>query len=314
LVVEKAELLLTGAYVRQLQEHNGTQVGYSWQRQDPDTTSGPLTVNQTRPDDTATRDLVLTLRFFILKNETASFRWLGNHVLNDPGLSDEWKQGFTNVRNDLNAFLAKKSPYKEQVVVPDPQGAPDKKQVVEEHHWTYGEIMDTILNGGLAHAEPSKREIYERWRSHILFPFVQFEFDHTIMVLLRAIAYVDFLSGQDLAGPEAPSPKEAPVGVELNGRGGLRPVLLALAGKMPALTGDVGRHCWCYFDVQTFGGGVGVSGNRRRHPANALAENDQQHGLCACLAPDRQHERESDCPGNAGAEAVGPIVSQLRHS
>ena len=59
LVVEKAKRLLTGAYVRQLQKHNGTQMSYSWEQQDPDTKIGPLTVNQTRPDEDATDVLTL---------------------------------------------------------------------------------------------------------------------------------------------------------------------------------------------------------------------------------------------------------------
>ena len=73
LVVEKAKRLLTGAYVRQLQKHNGTQMSYSWEQQDPDTKIGPLTVNQTRPDEDATDALILTLRFFIQGKEISSY-------------------------------------------------------------------------------------------------------------------------------------------------------------------------------------------------------------------------------------------------
>src|SRR5207253_4488823 len=59
---------------------------------------------------------------------------------------------------------------------------------------------------------------------------------------------------------------------------------------------------------------IDIAGNRRRHPADAEAEKDQQDGLGAFLAPDRPRERENDRPGNGETETVDPIVSGSRHA
>src|SRR5260370_20652672 len=58
---------------------------------------------------------------------------------------------------------------------------------------------------------------------------------------------------------------------------------------------------------------IDVSGNRRRHPADTEAEKDQQVGLRALAAPDRQCEYENNRPGDGEASAVGPIVSEANH-
>jgi hypothetical protein len=58
---------------------------------------------------------------------------------------------------------------------------------------------------------------------------------------------------------------------------------------------------------------IDVAGNRRRHPADTEAEKDQQDGLRARAAPDRQCEYENDRPGDGEASAVDPIVSEAKH-
>jgi len=58
---------------------------------------------------------------------------------------------------------------------------------------------------------------------------------------------------------------------------------------------------------------IGVSGNRRRHPADTEAEKDQQDGLRALAAPDRPCEYENNRPGDGEASAVDPKVSESKH-
>src|SRR5260370_32745753 len=58
---------------------------------------------------------------------------------------------------------------------------------------------------------------------------------------------------------------------------------------------------------------IDVSGNRRRHPADTEAEKDQQGGLRALAAPDRQCEHENNRPGDGEASAVDPKVSEAKH-
>ena len=143
--------------------------------------------------------MVLKFRFFIQDNETPSFRWLATHVMDDPGLSDGWKQGFTAARNALNTFLDQQAGYNERVVAPAPEGA----RLVGEYQWTNRQIMEVFIYGGMAHANVKKWEIYERWKSNLLgFPYVQRLFDSIIMAGLHAIAYVCDLSERELAAQE----------------------------------------------------------------------------------------------------------------
>lgn len=58
---------------------------------------------------------------------------------------------------------------------------------------------------------------------------------------------------------------------------------------------------------------IDVSGNRRRHPADTEAQKDQQVGLRALAAADRQREYENNRPGDGEASAVDPIVSEAKH-
>src|SRR5437660_11258047 len=58
---------------------------------------------------------------------------------------------------------------------------------------------------------------------------------------------------------------------------------------------------------------IDVSGNRRRHPADTEAEKDQQDGLRALAAPDRQCEYQNNPPDDGEASAVDPIVSEAKH-
>jgi hypothetical protein len=58
---------------------------------------------------------------------------------------------------------------------------------------------------------------------------------------------------------------------------------------------------------------IDVSGNRRRHPADTEAAKDQQDGLRALAAPDRQCEYQNNRPGNSEASAVDPKVSEAKH-
>jgi hypothetical protein len=58
---------------------------------------------------------------------------------------------------------------------------------------------------------------------------------------------------------------------------------------------------------------IDVSGNRRRHPADTEAAKDQQVGLRALAASDRQCEYQNNPPDDGEASAVGPIVSESKH-
>lgn len=205
LAVEKSERLRDGGYVRTLRERGGTHLSYSWKREE-DESGGTVSIDQSRPDEDSTDALILTFRFFIQKNEAPSFRWLATNVLDDPGLSDEWKQEFTDIRDQLNKFLDQSSGYNERVVAPPPDGVPGEARLDGEYEWTNRQIMDVFIYGGMAHADPEKSATYQRWRSNQLgFPYVQHLFDSIIMAGLRAVALLGHISERELAAHDQKS-------------------------------------------------------------------------------------------------------------
>jgi hypothetical protein len=58
---------------------------------------------------------------------------------------------------------------------------------------------------------------------------------------------------------------------------------------------------------------IDVAGNRRRHPADTVAEKDQQDGLRTLATPDRPCEYQNNRPDDGEASAVDPIVSEAKH-
>ncbi|HET8908326.1 MAG TPA: hypothetical protein VFN11_15320, partial [Ktedonobacterales bacterium] len=67
-------------------------------------------------------------------------------------------------------------------------------------HLTYRDIEDIFINGELSHVEPSKKQVYERWKGNPLggFKVMQWEFDNMLGTVLRHINYVAHLSAQEL--------------------------------------------------------------------------------------------------------------------
>jgi hypothetical protein len=57
---------------------------------------------------------------------------------------------------------------------------------------------------------------------------------------------------------------------------------------------------------------VDVAGNRRRHPADAVAAKDQQEGLRPLVAPNCQYE-ENNRPNDGETSAIGPKISESKH-
>lgn len=60
-------------------------------------------VDHIRPDDEALAAFLLTFRFFIMQNEQTSFRSLSS-LLDNPDISDAWKQQFAWARGELNRY------------------------------------------------------------------------------------------------------------------------------------------------------------------------------------------------------------------
>lgn len=194
LFVKKAKKLLSGGFVTFLQEHGGTSLQYTYKK------DAGVTIEHIHPDDDAIDAFVLTFRFFIQENERISFRWLANNVLDDDGLSEQWKQEFVKVRDSLNTFLDSNTYINERFVERMMDGENVIERVVSEQFITHRELMLTFVYGGLAHANQSREQTYERWEKNTLaFPVMQKLFDDVLVHVLQHIDYVRWLSEQELA-------------------------------------------------------------------------------------------------------------------
>jgi hypothetical protein len=176
LFIEKAGRLQSLSFTE-----SAEQAGFTWSLKQGETES----FETTGPDSEQIDAFVLTFRFFVQNNEHSSFRWLANNVLDDPGLSNHWKQEFRRTRRRINDYLDQCPPIR--VVV---GGAPPP---------TRREIMETFVYGDLSHTNPSKRATLKEW---IIRPstlgLLKFEFIDTLRTVLDAIAYIAQLSKLEL--------------------------------------------------------------------------------------------------------------------
>lgn len=104
------------------------------------------------PNQEQLEAFLLTFRKFIQQKDQCSFKYLANNVLDDPNISDEWKEAFTKLRGDLNNFLDDK-----------PSFMPI--QFEKESVASRKEILRTFIYGMYAHDENEKRANLEKWRN-----------------------------------------------------------------------------------------------------------------------------------------------------
>ncbi len=128
---------------------------------------------------------MLTLRFFFQKSEPISFRAL-ERLLDDQGLSDDWKQKYQEARKSVNEYL-------------DSTG----DGMIFGEVSTKREIFETFLNGDLAHTNNRRnRQTFEMWRElGFVFQFLWAEFINIVIHLLNNIYYVATASSHELGQP-----------------------------------------------------------------------------------------------------------------
>lgn len=95
LLIEKTEKLKSYNFIK-----NPKLSSFEWSDNDGNET---LMING--HSDESIEAFILTYRFFFDKKEHCSFFWLFNNVLDDPGLSDNWKNEFCFFRQNLNKYL-----------------------------------------------------------------------------------------------------------------------------------------------------------------------------------------------------------------
>lgn len=134
-------------------------------------------VRRRGPSEESIRLYVLTLRFFVQDNEICSFKKMSKVYERLPVTTDK-KQRFKRARDYVNNYLDKNS-----------------------HIWvgTNRHIFDTIIYGGLAHANRNKKKEYDKWMSDPkLRSFIINEFVWIILEISKAISFVKKLNEEVL--------------------------------------------------------------------------------------------------------------------
>lgn len=171
--MQRALKVLRSNYVKQVMENKGFSLNLSWKKGE----EAQFTTNI--PDEEKRDALLLTARMFVQKNDPVSFMRMAE-LDNDPGVSAEWKQMFQLIRDGLNGALD--TPIQITVNGQNP---------------THREVFYTFLYGNYAHTEKKYVTTYEQWK---LNPFMEFEFNSVVNVLLRAVSDLAYVTDLELRG------------------------------------------------------------------------------------------------------------------
>ena len=186
LFVEKALRVLNGPYMRYLHEHE-SKWNINW------TLGGPVKFKHVTPDTDAVDALVMTFRMFMQKHDRISLRDM-TKIVDDPDVSQEWKDHFTYARSVLNKYL---------------DGSPAMDLRPEGKMLTGKVIVETFLYGEYAHTEKKHRDQYLKWKQDaLMFSLICFAFDKVVIDMLKTINYVCGLCELELEGKPIPSNPE----------------------------------------------------------------------------------------------------------
>lgn len=165
---EKADKLEDLSFTKELENSGVTISGKLGQ---------PVQAQRHGPDDESIDAFVLTMRFFVQDNEITSFRNMADLYAQLP-VNPDLIQKFNDARAKTNASLDTLTPIK-----------------LNNASLTYRTIFEVFLWGGLAHANPKKKTIYDSWAQNpILFPLLQNEFVFALGVLLNMIFFTRALN------------------------------------------------------------------------------------------------------------------------
>ncbi len=164
---EKVDKLINSRFVKHIQENKGLKVSIK------SSVGEKVDISHNLPDQDVIDAFVLTVRFFIQDNEPTSLRNMAK-LYNEVSVASEIKDDFNYIRDKLNSELSKKSMF-----------------TLQGKHLTMGEIFDTFIYGGLAHAETKKTEDFDKWmRIEPLAAFITAEFNNVLIYFLDCIAYI----------------------------------------------------------------------------------------------------------------------------
>jgi hypothetical protein len=182
LFIEKSDLLQTGNFLQRIRSE-GLNLNLKW-----DVDEG-ISIMHNSPEGEPLQALAITFRMFIQNNDSISFGKM-SELLNDPEISQGWKDQFSDVRTKTNSLL-------------DSPG--DIALIVGETTYTLRQIIHVFLYGELAHSNAEKRAIYQEWKNNpIVFYFAQNNFSHAIIEVVSAVSWIAQISRFELQGIPVP--------------------------------------------------------------------------------------------------------------
>jgi hypothetical protein len=130
-------------------------------------------LKRTLPEQEVIDAFVLTFRFFIQNNEKCSFGNLNKLYQNLP-ISQVMKNEFFKARERLNEYLDSKI-----------------RMTIYSETPTRRRLVDVFVYGGLAHATPEKKQVYDKWKMFdTVYGMIEVEFCSSLEMILRIIRYV----------------------------------------------------------------------------------------------------------------------------
>jgi len=137
-----------------------------------------LTQERTGPLEEAIDAFVLTMRFFIQDNEPTSFRQLAQHY-DCASIEGSLKKKFHLARTNINRYLDSNSALAISV---------------NDELLKHRKIIETVIYGGLSHANPNKKRAYDSWMATPLKAMIENDFVCSLAVLYKAILVIKDLN------------------------------------------------------------------------------------------------------------------------
>ena len=163
---EKAEKLHSNAFTRSVLE-SSPSVNFAA------SVDKPLTTELSVPDQDAIDGFVLTMRFFCQDRDGISLRKMAE-VYSCEAMPEEIKERYHDAHVRFNGYLDQ------------PTGVQIDGQAI-----TNREVWNVFLYGELAHADPEKKTVYDRWMSMgPVAGFLRFRFNSILIEWLNITGYV----------------------------------------------------------------------------------------------------------------------------
>ena len=169
----KAKRLLDSRFMKYILEKKRISFGVHVER------GKKVETSRTLPDQDAVDAFVLTFRYFIQNNEKCSFGNLAK-TYSKPFIPIEMRKEYSEARKRLNEYLDSPASLK-----------------FGDEPLSRRRVLDVFVYGGLAHAKPKKKEVFDKWMEHsIVRGFFEAEFVSILFFALRIIQYVAGLNAR----------------------------------------------------------------------------------------------------------------------